>query len=131
MMAIQAQLPIYIAEGTVEAVRVHAEGRGHRSEVRIRAESGAELQVNASGRSPYFRAGERVRVRYQGYTGSILKAEFLSQTGQKEGVFNGTDTWPPYFMFLGGLLLAWAGIQKHRRDPEGFGRRGHLSCRGE
>jgi hypothetical protein len=58
-------------------------------------------------------------VSYRGYSGSIHKAQFLSSTGSEEGVFNGTDDWPPYFMLLLGLLVMWAGVRKFKRDPEG------------
>ena len=80
---------------------------------------GEEISINASGRSLYFRSGEHVAVKYQGYTGSILKARFISATGSEEGVFNGTDTWYPYWILLFGLLIFWVGFKKDYRDPEG------------
>lgn len=116
----QSQLPVYRAEGIIEEVHVHAEGRGFRSNLRIRSADGTELVINASGRSSYFRFGQRVRVSYEGYRGSILKAEFISSSGGKEAVFNGTDYVPPYFFLLGGLVIIWAGIKKHKRNPDGL-----------
>jgi hypothetical protein len=113
--------PVYIAEGTIRAVEVHAGGKGsYHSDVWVRTGSG-ELKLNADGRSTLFRPGQDVRVRYEGYTGSILKAEFLSSTGQKEGAFNGTFAFPSYMMLFFGLFVGWVGIRKHQRDPEGFG----------
>jgi hypothetical protein len=115
----QARLPIYEASGTIEAAQVHSEGKGHRTNLRVRVGSGAELVLNADGISPYFRSGQQAHVRYHGYSGSILKARFISSTGSEEGVFNGTDAWPPYWWLLGGLLVLAAGFRKNGRDPEG------------
>lgn len=115
----QARLSVLQAAGVIETAHVHAEGRGHRTDFTVRVPSGGVLALNADDISPYFRAGEQVSVRYQGYTGSIIKARFLSSTGVEEGVFNGTDSWSPYGSFLMGLFIIWSGIKIHKRDPEG------------
>jgi hypothetical protein len=117
--SLQWATPIYQVDGIIESAQVHSRNRGYRTSLRVQTSSGGELELNADGRSPYFRTGEHLKVSYRGYSGSIHKAQFLSSTGSEEGVFNGTDDWPPYFMLLLGLLVMWAGVRKFKRDPEG------------
>ena len=115
----QKHLSTYEILGTIENAQVHAEGKGHRTFLRIRVGSRAAVAVNADGISPYFHPGQVADVRYQGESGHVLHARFLSPSGTQEGVFNGTDTWPPYWWMLGGVLVIVAGIRKNKRDPEG------------
>lgn len=114
----QAHLPIYEITGTIEATQVHSEGKGHRTYLWVRTGSGSQVAMSADGISPYFRPGQKTDIRYQGNSGFVLKALFLSD-GKQEGLFNGTDTWPPYWWLLGGVLVIAAGIRKIKRDPEG------------
>ena len=115
----QSKLPTFEALGSIESAQIHSEGKGHRTNLRLRVASGAELVLNASGSSPYFHSGQQVHVRYQAYSGSILKAHFIDGAGKEEGVFNGTDTWQPYWWLLWGLLVIGAGVKQRARDPEG------------
>ncbi len=115
----EAHLPTYEVLGTIESAQVHAEGKGHRTFLRVRVGSRAAVAVNADGISPYFHPGQVADVRYQGESGQVLHARFLSPSGTQEGVFNGTDTWPPYWWMLGGVLVIVAGFRKNKRDPEG------------
>jgi hypothetical protein len=39
--------------------------------------------------------------------------------GTVEGHFNRTDSWPAYIWVILGVLFAYDGFQRHRRDPEG------------
>ena len=78
-----------------------------------------QVALDASGMSPYFQAGQLIRVRYQGVTGDILKAHFLSTNGAEIAVFNGTDTWSPYWWIVSGAFVIFAGYKKYCRDPEG------------
>lgn len=118
MLAYQAKLPTCELLGEIEQAQVHAEGKGHRTTLLVRI-SGGEITVDASGTSPFFHTGQSIRARYQGVTGHILEAHFLSTNGAEVGVFNGTDTWPSYGLLLVGLLVIFAGYKKYRRDPEG------------
>jgi hypothetical protein len=115
----ESHLPTYEITGTIEAAQIHSEGRGHRTYLRVRVDSGAEIAVSADGISSYFHPGQVAEMRYQGVSGHVLHARFLSASNTQEGVFNGTDTWPPYWWMLGGVLVVLAGIRKRRRDPEG------------
>ena len=119
LLLYDSSLPTYEVAGTIEGAQVRTEGRSHRTYLKVLNGSGAEVVMNADGISPYFRAGQFADVRYQGVTGHILYARFLSSAGEKEGVFNGTDTWPPYWWLLGGVLVIAAGFRKKRRDSEG------------
>lgn len=114
----QRQLPIYHVNGIIETAQVHAEGKGHRTYLRVRTVSGAEVTMSAGGISPYFHLGQHADIPYQGETGFVLEAHFLSGNRQ-EGIFQGTDTWPPYWWLLMGCFLAFAGIRKTKRNPEG------------
>lgn len=114
----QALLPTYELAGQIESAQVRAEGKGHRTAVVIRVGRG-QVALDASGMSPYFQAGQLIRVRYQGVTGDILKAHFLSKNGAEIAVFNGTDTWSPYWWIIIGAFVIFAGFKKYRRDPEG------------
>ncbi len=119
--SLQWTTPIYQVDGVVESAQIHSQNKGYRTSLIVQTSSGVDLVLNADGRSPYFRTGEHLQVSYRGYSGSIHKALFLSPTGNEEGIFNGTDDWPPYFMFLMGLFVMWAGVRKFKRDPEGAG----------
>ncbi len=118
VLVYEAKLPVFEFSGTIEQAQMQTEGRSHRTTLLVRI-SGGEITVNASGTSPFFHAGQSLRARYQGVTGHILQAHFLSADGADVGVFNGTDTWFPYWLILGGSFVIFAGQKKYRRDPEG------------
>jgi hypothetical protein len=111
-------LPVFESEGNIEAVWVRG-GEDVRSDLLIHTSSGADIAVHASGRSPHFQRGEHVKVRYQSETGAILKVLFVSADGRVEGVFDGTEMWPPFFFLIGGLIIIFLGFRRYRRDPEG------------
>jgi hypothetical protein len=117
--SLQWTAPTYLVDGIIESAQVHSQNRGYRTSLIVQTSSGTELALSADGSSPYFHVGEHLKASYRVYSGSIHKAQFLSSTGSPEGVFNGTDDWPPYFMFLLGLFVMWAGVRKFKRDPEG------------
>lgn len=114
----EAHLPIFAVVGTIESSQIHSDGKGHRTFLKVHLDSGAEIAINADGISPYFRSGQLAELRYQGVSGHVLHARFLSATGAHEGVFNGTDTWPLYWWTLIGFLVVVVGIRKNKRDPE-------------
>jgi hypothetical protein len=58
-------------------------------------------------------------VHYQGETGALLRASFVSADGREDGVFNGLEMWPPFFFLLGGAIVIFPGFNRYRRDPEG------------
>lgn len=116
----QWSLPVIQADGIIEGAQVHVEGRGHRTNLQIRLQTGELVDLNASGRSEYFRFGEHVIVKYKAVTGSIVKAQFLSSSGTQEAVFNGTDSWPPYIMFSFGMFAILVGFKKNRRASEPY-----------
>ena len=122
LIARDRSFPIFENEGTIESVRVQGSSKRSRTNLEVRVPSGGQIVIHASGRSTYFRLGERLKVRYQGITGAILRASFISADGREEGVFNGSETWPPYFVFIFGALIVWAGLVKYRRYPEGTDR---------
>lgn len=113
----QSLMPTYELLGQIERAQIRTQGKDHRTAVLVRAGNG-RVALDASGLSPYFQAGQVVRVRYQGVTGYILKAHFLSTTGAEVAVFNGTDTFPPYWGMALGAFVIFAGFRKYRRDPE-------------
>jgi hypothetical protein len=114
----ETHLAVFETEGNIEAVQIRG-GKRPRSNLFIHTISESYIAVHASGTSRYFRRGQRLRVRYHDKTGAILSAVFLSADGNKEGVFNDTDIWTPYFVLLTGLFLAGTGVIKYRRDPGG------------
>jgi len=114
----ERQLAVFETEGNIEAVQILG-GKSLRSNLLIHTISEAYIAVHASGTSRYFRPGQRLKLRYQGKTGAILSAVFLSADGSKEGAFNRAEPRSPYFVLLLGLFVAGAGVTKYRRDPEG------------
>jgi hypothetical protein len=114
----QLHPPVAEVEGIIEAVQIHR-GRRARSDLLIHTSSESDIAVHASGGSLYFRTGEHVKIRYQGDTGTILKAYFFATDGRKEGEFNGTEMWPPFFLLFGGAVVIFLGFRRYRRDPEG------------
>jgi hypothetical protein len=118
MLIYESHLAVFEAEGNIEAIKIRG-AKTRRSDLLIHTISGDYVAVHVSGSSRYFRRGQRLRLRYQEKAGAMLSAIFVSADGSKEGAFNGTETWTPYFVLLIGLFLAWAGVKRYRRDPEG------------
>lgn len=81
VMIIEQALPVIQSEGIIESVSVHSQGKGFRSEIQVRVASGGQLVLHAGGRHPYFRPGEHVRLRYQGYTGLLRHVQFMTPDG--------------------------------------------------
>jgi len=114
----QWHLPVFDAEGNIEAVSVHR-GKYKRTDFLLRTPSGGDIALNASGSSPYFRRDEHVKVRYRGETGAIVRVLFVSAEGKEEGVFNSTGSWPLLLFLPVGLIIIFQGFRRYRRDPEG------------
>lgn len=119
LLVYETHLAVFETEGNIEAVKIRG-GKTQRSDLLIHTISGSYIAVHATGSSRYFSRGQHLKLRYQDKTGALLSAVFLSADGNKEGVFNGTETWTPYVMLLIGLFIAWAGVKKYRRDPEAW-----------
>jgi hypothetical protein len=119
MIGYQQSLPIYHGEGIIQQAHIYVTGKEHRTSLQVGTVSGSDLVLRASGRSVYFRPGEHLIFTYQGETGSLINATFLKEDGTAEGQFHGTGSWPAYVLLVGGVLLVYAGFQRHRRDPEG------------
>ena len=115
LIIIQLALPIIQSEGIIESVSVHQRS----SEIRVRVGSGGQLVLHAGGRHSYFRPGEHVRLRYQGYTRLIRHVQFMTPDGQPGGVFQDADFLAPFGALLVGALIIAVGIRQYRRDPEG------------
>jgi hypothetical protein len=111
-------LPVFEAEGNIEAVWVHG-GKSEHTDLLIRTAARGEIALHAHGGSPYFHRDEHVKVRYQGETGMILRVLFISADGREEGVFNDTGAWPFFFFLLLGIMVILRGFRRYRRDPEG------------
>jgi hypothetical protein len=117
-MVYQTNSPRVPAEGVVDAVKVHSEGRGYGSDVRLRIASGF-LRLRAGGADKRFRPGQRVRLVYRARTGRIQNADFLAADGSVEGSYKSVDFLAPYgLLFFGGMLLV-IGWKVYRRDPDG------------
>lgn len=120
MFLAQDRLHVYQAEGIIDEVQVHPEGKDYRTEVHLQTSSGATLSLHAHGRSSYFRPGEHAALNYRELTGGIVKARFIAADGKGEGVFSSTDSWVSGAAFLAGLFVMWAGCRVNKRNPEGL-----------
>jgi hypothetical protein len=109
----------FSVDGYVEEAHVVGSGRSRSTEIWLRIDSGDVFVLRASGTSLYFRPGEHVILTYQEYSGSILKARFLSPAGKQEGTYNSADFLGPCVCLLIGIALIWGSIRLHRRDPKG------------
>ena len=117
-----SSLPVFELHGIIDSVQViHGDSRHFSAYLQVHTDSGGDITVHASDRSSYLRAGERVKGRYQGDSGELLKALFFTPDGKQEAILNGTSTLAPYGFILIGLLFIWAGFRKFHRDPEGTG----------
>jgi hypothetical protein len=108
---LQWKSPTYQVDGIIDEVQVHG-SRDRRTTFRVQTQSESDLQLNADGTSPYFRSGEHIKASYQGWTGSIKKAQLLSPTGSVDGVFNGTDWLYSVLQLVFGSFFIWAGFRK-------------------
>ena len=114
--------PVLSVDGAISSAVVHSSGRSHPTDLTILTGDGRIVHLRASDRSTFFRTGQIIEAKYQTGTGFILHANFLSQDGKQEGVFNGTAFWWPYFTLIGGLLVIGYARWNFRRDPEGQSR---------
>ena len=110
------QLPTLHAQGTITSISIHSQGKDYRSEVVLQLASGGDVHLFASGRSNYFRPGQRADLRYQSQTGDILYAQFLTVDGHPEGVFRSLDPVMPYFPLLAGIFTLYMGWRRYKRD---------------
>ena len=118
LLLYQRYLPVFEFEGNIEAASVHR-GKRDRTDVLIHTSLGGDIALHADGVSPYFRRDEHVKVRYQGETGMILRARFVSADGRDEGAFNDTGPWSLLLVLLLGVMIIVQGFRRYRRDPEG------------
>jgi hypothetical protein len=126
---IDQRRPVFEAAGYIRSATVYRAGRySDRTAIQIQMASGAVAHVNAWGRSPYFRPGERIEATYKGYTGSIVRAKFYSASGALEGQFYGASSFGYFLACALGLFLMWAAVVKYRRDPEGAEVRGRQTA---
>jgi hypothetical protein len=112
-------LPVSEANGHVVSVQVHSHSHSHPTDLQIETNSGEYLYLHASDRSDYFRAGERVHVRYQGYNSSLIEARFLTADGEEEGIFRDPAPFYSLLLIALGLFFIWGAYKKYHRDPEG------------
>lgn len=110
-------LPILNAEGIIKTAAVHSEGKDYRTDFTVLGPDGMTYHLNADGRNDLFRQGEHVFLTYYGYTGSVIKAHFISAAGSEEGVFNSLPGIRIVIQILLGAFFCWAGYKKFQRDP--------------
>jgi hypothetical protein len=113
-------LPVFESSGEINSVQVlNSDSKHYSAYLHLNTTAGGEITVHASDRSPRFRAGQQLKVRYRGDTGELIKASFFAADGNREGTFNSTLPFEESAILLVGLFCTWASIRKYRRDLEG------------
>jgi len=110
-------LPIYEFTGVIQSIDVlDGSSKRYSAWLVIQLANGAAIHVHATGRSPHFLSGQRIKVRYRGGTSELVKAYFYSSTGDQIGAYQ--HAWLLYDvpLLLVGLFCIWASVRKYRRD---------------
>jgi hypothetical protein len=111
--------PVSDAEGHIVSAQEHSHSRSHPTDLQIQTNSGEYLYLHASDRSDYFRPGQRLKVRYQGWDLAMVEAQFFTVDGKQEGVFRDLRSFYSYLLIVLGLYLIYDAYRKYRCDPEG------------
>jgi hypothetical protein len=112
--------PIFEFNGTIESVQIFNSSSKHYSaNLKIQTADGGEVSIHVSDRSPYLQPNQRLWIQYRGDTGELIKASFMTESGQPRGVLRSTSTFSQIIGIVVGLFCIWASIRKYRRDPKG------------
>lgn len=115
-----ALLPVYEWNGVIRSVQIKdSSSQRYNAQLLIADGHGGEVSVHASDRSNAWRPGQRLRVRYRGVSGDLIRATLIGPDGREQGVVNSTK---PIERSIGiglGLLLLWVVLKRYRLDPEG------------
>jgi hypothetical protein len=112
--------PVFECNGTIESVHVlNSSSKHYSASLKLRISAGGEISIHVSDRSPYLKPGQRLLVQYRGDTGELIKADFVTEAGQQQGVLRSTSTFEQIVGMAVGLFCIWASVRKYRRDPEG------------
>ena len=116
-IASEWSLPVYNFEGTVTSVQVlHGDSRYYSAYLTIATAQGSSICVHASGRSPGWVLGQRLKVHYYGVTGELIQALLIGPDGRQQGFFQRTGRMGDWGAMLMGVLFLWMIWKIYRRD---------------
>jgi hypothetical protein len=113
-------LPVFEFGGTITSVHVQDSSSRHYSAyLEIATTKGGEVRVHVSNPSDAWHTGQRLRVRYYGDTGELIRATLFGSDGKQTGVVNLTAGFGRTVLVLMGLVLSWFAWRRFYRDHEG------------
>ena len=119
-LMLQWKLPKVEISAVIEKVGIQSTGRGSQlTNLLVLLPSGETVKLSASGRSAFFRPGQRMEARYQKETGLVDWARFYAASGIEEAHYRSHIWIVPYCLFLLGLLLIWSARKNfiRKRGP--------------
>jgi hypothetical protein len=118
--AYESQLPTFELTGVVDSVKVENSSGSHFSAwLSLATTSGGEVTIHVSEESGAWQVGQRLRVRYYGDTGDLIRAIAFGADGKEKGTIQSNSGFSRIVSVLIGLLLSCAGRVRYRRDPNG------------
>lgn len=80
----ESRLPVFEADGVIAAVRVRDGSSRHFSaQLWIRTQDAGEISIHVSDRNPAWHVGQRLKVRYYGDTGELIRANLISSVAHR------------------------------------------------
>jgi hypothetical protein len=118
--AYESQLPTFEFEGAISSVRIeNASGSHFSARLFILTSVGRNVTVHVSEASDAWRAGQRLRVKYYGDSGELIRATILDSAGAEVSTVKRNAGFSRVCSALLGLCFGWAAWVQYRRDPDG------------
>jgi len=115
----ESRLPVFEADGMIAAVQVRDHSSRHYSaQLWIKTGDAGEVSVHVSDRSSAWHVGQRLKVRYYGDTGELIRANLISSDGHPQGTVRNSFGFTRAVSVLLGVALMWIVLKRYRRDPE-------------
>jgi hypothetical protein len=116
----ESQLQVFDFNGVIASIRVlDSSTKYYSAQLSILTSQGGNITVHVSDRSYAWRVGQRLRVRYFGDTGELIRATVIDSSGKEEGIVNRTAGFSRIWFVLIGLFFVGGAWVRFRRDPSG------------
>jgi hypothetical protein len=120
VMIYEATLPVYEFQGTIVSVNVKRSGSKYYSAyLNVAIAANGSINVHVSDADEHWRTGQRLKFRYYGTTGELIKATFIDENGREASEVYGSSPAVEIFTVGYGVLFAFFVLWQYKHDPEG------------
>jgi hypothetical protein len=117
VMLRRASMPVYEFQGTITSIQVKSHTRSYGAILDDCDNGGGSINVHVSNPSEFWRNGQRLKVRYYGNVGELIKATFIAENGEEQGETSATTNGEQIFSIAVGIFIAFLIWWQYRRDP--------------